>query len=372
VRFIINTDLNNAFSGRNNVNKSIKFSCPIPADSQNVVTIADGGGGKETWRLLNRVFFPAFAAAGNLDEAGHDAHDGAVIDGHAGPLAVTTDSFVVRPLFFPGGDIGTLAVFGSVNDLAMCGARPIALSAAFIIEENFSVSNLKKISASMCLAAEKANVRIVTGDTKVVEKGKCDGLYISTTGVGIVESNTKICPGAVQLGDVIILSGDVGRHAAAILSAREELSFSGGIDSDCDCLVDPVMQLLAEGVTIHCLRDLTRGGLAAALNEISDQSGLSIRIREQNIPVHDSVRGLCEMLGFDPLQLANEGRFICILPADQAQKALSLLKQFDVTNRACIIGDVVSADFPIVEIETVLKTRRILDMPSGQLLPRIC
>jgi hydrogenase expression/formation protein HypE len=350
-----------------NMNEHIPFSCPFIAPAGKTVTMADGSGGSETWQLLADIFFPGLSS-----DTPHDSHDGALVSIENNLIAFTTDSFVVQPLFFPGGDIGSLAVFGTVNDLAMCGATPAALSAGFIIEENFPRTDLRRIVESMGQAAARAGTRIVTGDTKVVEKGKCDGIYISTAGIGIVRSRTKIHPGAVRADDVILLSGDLGRHATAVLAAREELAFETDIQSDCDCLLDPVMALLSEGIEIHCLRDLTRGGLSGALNEISRAAGALIRIRESDIPVCEAVKGACEILGFDPLQLANEGRFICILPRDHVRNALSILGQFDVTKESRVIGGIPPGPGSRVELETLVKTTRILDMPSGLLLPRIC
>jgi hydrogenase expression/formation protein HypE len=329
--------------------------------------MADGSGGKETWRLLNEVFFPVFSGP-NSD----DHHDGAVFGNEAGDLAMATDSFVVRPHFFPGGDIGKLAVFGTVNDLAMCGARPKALSMAFIIEEGFPVQTLREVVQSIGSAAAEVNVKILTGDTKVVEKGKGDGLFITSTGIGVLQTKQKISPNSIQPGDSVILSGDLGRHAIAILAAREELSFESEIQSDCGSLLEPVMKLLSANLAVHCLRDLTRGGLSAALNEIAGQRNLTLMIQERQVLTSEPVQSACEMLGFDPMQLANEGRFICILPSQQSAMALEILRKLPITQDACVIGEVLPIAKGRVELETILKTRRLVEMPSGNLLPRIC
>jgi hydrogenase expression/formation protein HypE len=278
----------------------------------------------------------------------------------------------VRPLFFPGGDIGTLAVNGTVNDLAMCGARPKSLSAAFIIEEGFSIETLARVAQSMRVAAESVRVEIVTGDTKVVEKGKGDGLFITTTGVGRLEHDVSISPGCVRTGDAVLVSGDLGRHGIAIMSVREGLRFETTIESDCACLTDPVLALLEAGVEIHCLRDLTRGGLASAVNEIATTAGLQIDLDERAIPVREDVRGACEILGLDPLSVANEGRFIVFLPERDVDRALAVLQSHPVSASARLIGSVSAASVGLVTIRSTIGTNRVLDMPSGEQLPRIC
>jgi hydrogenase expression/formation protein HypE len=313
------------------------------------------------------MFIPAF---GNSMLGAR--HDGAILDIASKKLAFTTDSYVVRPLFFPGGDIGTLAVNGTVNDLAMCGARPLYLSAGFIIEEGLPMDTLWKIVQSMKRAAEQANVQFVTGDTKVVDRGKGDGIFINTAGIGAIESIRAISPANVKPGDVILLNGDIGRHGIAIMAVREGLEFESTIESDCAALSGIVLDLLAGGYDVHCLRDLTRGGLASALIEIAEASRLHFEIEETAIPMLEDVKGACEILGFDPLYVANEGRFISFLPAQQAQHALGRLRTNALGAQACIIGKVSDGDPGLVTMRTRIGAARIVDMLSGEQLPRIC
>jgi hydrogenase expression/formation protein HypE len=318
-------------------------------------------------RLLESIFLPAFANP--MLETRHDA---AVLPASAERLAFTTDSYVVKPLFFPGGDIGTLAVYGTVNDLAMAGARPRYLSAAFILEEGFDLETLRRIAASMCHAALAAGVSIVTGDTKVVDRGKGDGVFINTAGVGLLEHDRQILPASVVPGDAVILSGDIGRHGMAIMSVREGLEFDSLIESDCAPLAVPVLDLLAAGVEVHCLRDATRGGVASALNEIAQGAGAAIAIDERRVKVLEEVRGACELLGFDPLYVANEGRFVAFVPEPQAETALALLRRHEVCAEAGVIGGVIEGRAGLVTARGALGATRILDMLSGEQLPRIC
>jgi hydrogenase expression/formation protein HypE len=287
-------------------------------------------------------------------------------------LGFTTDSYVVRPLFFPGGDLGSLAVHGTVNDLAMAGARPLYLSAAFIIEEGLPMETLWKIVTSMQQAAQKAGVQIITGDTKVVDKGKGDGLFINTAGIGILEHPLKIAPQSVQPGDAILVSGDVGRHGMAIMAVREGLSFESAIESDSASLVVPVLQLLRAGIEIHCLRDVTRGGLTSVLNEIAEAANLALHVEEKLIPVREDVRAACEILGLDPLQVACEGRFAAFVPARDADRALEILRAHPTSAGACTIGKVSDQRSPKVLLKSAIGTQRILDMSTGEQLPRIC
>jgi hydrogenase expression/formation protein HypE len=343
------------------------LSCPIPKSEYPHVLLAHGGGGRLMHQLIDKIFAQAFASA-ELEIN----HDGATFKTDQNKLVFTTDSYVVNPIFFPGGDIGSLAVYGTVNDLAMCGGRPLYLSAGFILEEGLLIEDLWKVAVSMRKAADNANVRIVTGDTKVVEKGKCDRLYINTAGVGVIEHNLTINPSSVRPGDKIILSGDIGRHGIAIMAEREGLSFETQIESDCAPLAGPVMKLIEQGVEIHCLRDLTRGGLATSLVEIAQSSGMSIEIEESAIPVREDVRGVCELLGFDPLYVANEGRFVAFVPVAQADRALEIMRSVPVVNNARIIGEVIQADSALVILKSRIGTERIIDMLSGEQLPRIC
>ncbi len=342
------------------------LSCPVPQVADQTVQMAHGSGGTIMHRLLESVFLPAFG--NDISDA---QHDGAALKIEGARLAFTTDSFVVRPLFFPGGDIGTLAVNGTVNDLAMCGARPLYLSAGFILEEGLPLEVLQCVVESMKRAAEAAGVLIVTGDTKVVDKGKGDGLYVNTAGIGIIEHDFVINPRSVRPGDAVIISGDVGRHGIAVMAMREGLEFESQIESDCAPLAEPVLALLDAGIDIHCLRDLTRGGLASALVEIAQASRLNIHIIEADVPLREDVRGACEILGLDPFYVANEGRFITFLPSTEADEALAVLGE-----SARQIGFVSCAealdDEGMVTLTSAIGATRILDMLSGEQLPRIC
>jgi hydrogenase expression/formation protein HypE len=285
---------------------------------------------------------------------------------------MTTDSYVVRPLVFPGGDIGSLAVNGTVNDLAMCGARPAFLSAAFILEEGLDTALLGRIVASMRDAARAAGVGIVTGDLKVVDRGKADGVFITTSGVGAIVASTAIEPQSVRPGDVVILSGDVGRHGIAVMAAREGLGFEPAIASDCASLAEPVLALLDAGVDVHCLRDLTRGGLAGGLVEIAETSGLAIAIDERKVQVSEPVAAACEILGLDPFHVANEGRFIAFVGPDDADRALAILRRYLVSEGAVAIGAVAPGPAGRVSSRGLIGGMRVLDMLSGEQLPRIC
>ena len=318
-------------------------------------------------KLIERMFIPAFANP--LIEG---RHDGATFGVQGARLAFTTDSHVVSPLFFPGGDIGTLAVNGTVNDLAMCGARPLYLSAAYILEEGLPMETLWRVVQSMRRAADEADVQVVTGDTKVVDKGHADGIFINTAGVGVLEHDLVIGPQSVRPGDAILLSGDLGRHGIAIMAVREGLEFSSDIESDCAPVSAPVMALLDGGVEVRCLRDLTRGGLASALVEIAEASRLHLGIEERAIEVSDEVSGACELLGLDPLHIANEGRFVAFVAPHDADRALSILHSHDASARAVIIGHVSEQPSGLVTMKSVIGASRIVDMLSGEQLPRIC
>ena len=344
---------------------ALNISCPLPLHDHPNVLMAHGSGGQMTGQLIDRMFRVAFD---NPDL--QTAHDGAVLDVPAGKLAITTDSYVIRPLFFPGGDIGMLAVNGTINDLAMCGARPRYLSVAFILEEGLPMETLWRVVQSMRRAADDSGVHIVTGDTKVVERGHGDGLYINTTGIGILEHEWIISPAQVRPGDAVLLSGDIGRHGMAVMAQRENLAFTSRIESDCAPLAAPVMALLEAGVDVHCLRDVTRGGLAAVLNEIAAGSGSQIDCTETVIPIDDAVRGACEILGLDPLHVANEGRFVAFVTAKDADRALNIMRQYH--EKAVLIGTVKEGRPGMVTLQTPIGGQRILDMPSGELLPRIC
>jgi hydrogenase expression/formation protein HypE len=313
------------------------------------------------------MFLPAFS--NSLLGA---RHDGAVIDLPSCKLAFTTDSYVVRPLFFPGGDIGSLAINGTVNDLAMCGARPLYLSAGFILEEGLPMDTLWRVVQSMKASAEHAGVQLVTGDTKVVDRGKGDGIFINTAGIGVVESRQAISPAHVRPGDAILLSGDIGRHGIAIMAVREGLEFETTIVSDCAALSGIVMSLLESGIEVHCLRDLTRGGLASALIEIAEAAQLHFEIEETVIPMLEDVRGACEILGFDPLYVANEGRFVSFVPARDVERALQRMRAHPLGAQGCVIGTVADGNPGLVTMRSMIGATRIVDMLSGEQLPRIC
>jgi hydrogenase expression/formation protein HypE len=340
--------------------------CPVPISEYPQILLAHGGGGKLMHDLIESMFVPEFS-----NSLLAERHDGATFSVGSARLAFTTDSYVVKPLFFPGGDIGSLAVNGTVNDLAMCGARPKYLSAGFIIEEGFETEKLWTIVRSMRAAADAAGVHLVTGDTKVVDRGKGDGIFINTAGVGIVEHEMLISPRQVRAGDAIILSGDIGRHGIAIMAAREGLEFESAIESDCAPLSEMVLELINEGIEIHCMRDLTRGGLASALVEITEASGHPIKIDEGAIPVREDVRGACEILGFDPLYLANEGRFVLFVPELHADHALRMLGSHPSGKSASIIGRV-DEGHAGVTLKSRIGASRIVDMFTGEQLPRIC
>lgn len=353
--------------------KDFHLSCPIPIQQYPHVLLAHGGGGKLMHQLISQMFVPAFDVPASLQ------HDAAVLELAIGnqksglpKFAFTTDSYVVKPLIFPGGDIGSLAVYGTVNDLAMAGARPLYLSASFILEEGLPMSTLWQIVQSMQSAARIANVRIVTGDTKVVDKGKGDGMFVNTAGVGIVEGDRIVSSQSVQQEDVILLNGDIGRHGIAIMAVREGLEFETAIESDSAPLADLVLELLDAGIEIRMMRDLTRGGLASALNEIALAAHVGISIDENLVPVREDVQGACEILGFDPLYVANEGRFIAFVPQPQAERALQIMRSHPQSEGARAIGQVTGNASSLVTIQSKIGAARILDMLSGEQLPRIC
>jgi hydrogenase expression/formation protein HypE len=347
--------------------KNFKLSCPAPVGVRGQIVMAHGGGGKLMHDLLETYIIPAFR-----NDKLEQRHDGARVDVAGARLAFTTDSYVVRPMFFPGGDIGSLAVNGTVNDLAMCGARPLYLSAGFIMEEGLAVEALARVIESMRASAEAAGVQIVTGDTKVVDKGKGDGLYVNTAGIGVVEHGLNISPASVRAGDAVLLSGDIGRHGVAIMAVREGLEFETTLESDCAPVADPVLAMIRAGIDVHCLRDLTRGGMATTLVEIAKWSRLHIEIDEARIAVEENVRGACEILGFDPLYLANEGRFVTFVPESQAERAVEIMHGDLVSAGAAIVGRVEGSPASRVTMRSIIGTERVLDMLTGEQLPRIC
>jgi len=342
-------------------------SCPLPIQNYPQVLMAHGGGGRLMHELIGKLFVPAFHNP-LLDTQ----HDASVFEVGGQRLALTTDSYVVRPLFFPGGNLGSMAVHGTVNDLAMAGARPLYLTAGFIIEEGLPMETLWRIVTSMQQAAEAAGVAIITGDTKVVDKGKGDGLFINTAGIGVVEHALRITPRSVQAGDVVLINGDVGRHGMAIMAVREGLEFESAIESDSAPLAEVVGQLLKAGIEIHCLRDLTRGGLTSVLNEISEAANLVIQVEEKLIPIREDVRAACEILGLDALSVACEGRFAAFVPEKDAARALRILQDHPSSAGACRIGQVSGQPGARVLLRSTIGAQRILDMFSGEQLPRIC
>ncbi|MDH7516061.1 MAG: hydrogenase expression/formation protein HypE [Bacteroidota bacterium] len=341
-------------------------SCPVPNDPSHVI-LAHGGGGRMTQKLLETLFFRVFD-----NPILARRHDGAVLETGAKRLAFTTDSYVVDPLFFPGGDIGELAVYGTVNDLAVCGAEPRWISAGFIIEEGLPMEVLARVAASMRRAADRAGVSIVTGDTKVVPRGRGDGIFINTAGVGIVPEGVEIDPAGARPGDVVIINGPIADHGIAIMALREGLDFETPVVSDTAPLHTLAAAVLQTCPTTRVLRDPTRGGVASALNEIARASSVGIVLDETSVPVRDAVRGACEILGFDPLYVANEGKLIVIAPGDAAGKIVERMRELPEGRESCAIGMVTSEHPGTVVMRTLIGGTRIVDMMSGEQLPRIC
>ncbi|MDP3979887.1 MAG: hydrogenase expression/formation protein HypE [Chlamydiota bacterium] len=346
--------------------------CPVPISDYANILMAHGSGGKLTHQLIDTIFLPQLS-----NPYLNQRHDGAVLDlmsfSQHTRMAMTTDSYVIKPLFFPGGDIGSLGVYGTVNDLAMCGARPLFMSLALILEEGLAMETLQRVICSIKKASEETSVQCVTGDTKVVDKGKGDGLYLNTTGIGVVEHDLLISPLSVSKGDHIIVSGDIGRHGMAVMALREGLEFESRIVSDAASVVGVVLDLIQAGIRIHCLRDLTRGGLGNALVEIARTRHSVIHVDECAIPVTDDVKNACEVLGLDPLYVANEGRFIMILPEEDADRALQIMRRHKVAECSALIGEVLEVDADShVSIKSIIGTSRIVDMLSAEQMPRIC
>ena len=341
--------------------------CPAPLSDYEEITLAHGDGGALTHKLIEQIMLPAFA-----NDFLNQQHDGAVFGINGTHLAFTTDSYVVRPYCVPGGESGMLAVNGTVNGLARGGARPVGLSAGIILEEGLPMADLRRVVASMQKAAQEAGVQFVTGDTKVVDKGSGDGIFINVAGIGMVEAKQPISPARVKSGDVVILSGDIGKHGMAVMSAREGLEFEHPIESDTAALHSAALALIEAGIDVHCLRDPTRGGLATSLVEVAEVTKARIVIDEATVPVSDTVRGACEILGFDPLYVANDGRFIAFVAPVEQERALEVLHAFDVCRNACVIGVVTESACGIVTAKTAIGGQRVLDMLSGAQLPRIC
>ncbi|BAY44971.1 hydrogenase expression/formation protein HypE [Scytonema sp. HK-05] len=336
------------------------------------ITLAHGSGGKATRDLIDDIFVKNFDNPTLSQLEDQASFDLASLMQQGDRLAFTTDSYVVDPLFFPGGDIGELAINGTVNDLAMSGAKPLYLSCSVILEEGLAVETLRRVAESMRTAAKKAGVQIVTGDTKVVHRGAADKLFINTSGIGVIPTGVNVSAHNIQPGDAVIINGELGNHGTAILIARGELALDSDIESDCQPLNGLVETILNVCPDIHAMRDATRGGLATVLNEFALSSGVGIRLDEQSIPVREEVNGVCEILGLDPLYLANEGKFVVVVGRENAETVLSAMKSHPAGKDACIIGEVISSPPGVVLLKTVFGTERIVDMLVGDQLPRIC
>ena len=342
------------------------YTCPVPIKPNDTVVIGHGSGGKLSHDLINRLFLPELGQA-----APRALDDAAIVNINGQRLALTTDSHVVSPLFFPGGDIGKLAVCGTVNDLAMVGAKPVALTCGFVIEEGLSFDILQRVVQSMRDAAAEAGVFIAAGDTKVVQKGGADKLFINTAGVGVVELDINISGTNAQVDDVVIISGTLGDHGIAVMSAREGFNFETDLQSD----VAPLNHLIAammDAGEVHVLRDPTRGGLATTLVEIAEQSNVMIELNEQSLPFKPAVKAACEMLGFDPLHVANEGKLVAFVKESDAEKVLAVMKKINYGGDAAIIGKVISVGKAQVRLRTAIGGTRLVDMLPGEMLPRIC
>jgi hydrogenase expression/formation protein HypE len=345
----------------------LELNCPLPLQYEQIV-MAHGGGGRLMQQLLDSIIQPVFSNA-----ILNQKHDSAVLNINGSKLAFTTDSYVVKPLFFSGGDIGKLAVCGTLNDLAMSGALPLYISCSLIIEEGFAIKDLQRIVQSMQQTAQQAGVLIVTGDTKVVDHGSGDGVYINTAGIGIIDENINISPAHIQAGDSIIINSDLARHGIAVMLEREGLNFESTIQSDCAELSGLVQHLIQGGIDIHCMRDLTRGGLASCLIELATASRHAIEINETALPIHQDVNSACEILGFDPLYIANEGCFALFVPEAQTEQTLAALRRHPLGQQACLIGKVKAAHPKgLVTLQTAMGISRVLDLLSGEQLPRIC
>ncbi|MBS1706305.1 MAG: hydrogenase expression/formation protein HypE [Armatimonadetes bacterium] len=340
--------------------------CPIPSVDQSIVQLAHGGAGRIAQKLLDQVFRPILHNPA-LDEL----HDSARVTSESGKLAFSTDAFVVHPWRFPGGDIGSLAVHGTVNDLAMAGARPLALSMAFIIEEGFKIADLMTVIESMRNAADRARVAVVAADTKVVERGKGDGIFLVSSGIGEMVAERPILPTSVREGDRVIVSGCLARHGVAVMCARDGLDLDPVVESDSTLVHEPALALLKEGIEVHCFRDITRGGLATVLNEIASAGSVGIRIEEARTPVREDVASVCELLGLNPLYVACEGRFVAFVAEKHASRAIEILRDYDCSKGATDIG-VVEGRAGQVVMKSLIGVDRVLDLLSGEQLPRIC
>ena len=343
------------------------WTCPAPLRNTPTVVMGHGGGGAMSGELVESLFLPAYGGAARADLA-----DAAVLPPVSGRLAFSTDSYVVKPMFFPGGSIGDLAVNGTVNDLAMVGAQPLYLSTAYILAEGTPMSDIGRVAMAVGKAAEQAGVQLVTGDTKVVDHGSGDGIYVNTAGVGVIPDGVEIGPERARPGDAVLVSGAIGLHGVAVMSCREGLEFTTPVESDSAPLHGLVADMLATGADVRVLRDPTRGGLATTLNEIAAQSGVGMLLEEKAIPVREQVDAACELLGLDPLYVANEGKLVAIVPAEAADAALAALRAHPLGREAARIGEVTADPNAFVQIRTGFGGKRMVDWLSGEPLPRIC
>jgi len=342
-------------------------SCPLPITNYKQIVLAHGSGGKLSHQLIEKMVLPQFR-----NELLEPLHDGAIFSLNGERVAFSTDSFVVSPIFFPGGDIGTLAVHGTVNDLAMCGARPLYLSASFILEEGLPMEDFWRVVQSMHAAADNAGVKLVTGDTKVVDRGKADKIFVNTSGIGIVPNEVNIHPARATVGDKIIISGPIAVHGIAIMSVREGLEFETQVASDTAPLHELVAAMIAAKIDIHVLRDPTRGGVTSALTEIAQTAKIGMLLNESSIPISEEVKGACEILGLDPLYVANEGKVLAIVATEDADRLLQVLRSNSLGREAAVIGEVVNEHPGLIMMKTRVGGTRVVDMLSGEQLPRIC
>lgn len=354
---------------KNDASESVfSIACPQPFAPHTHIQLAHGGGGRYMRQLIESIIVPTL-----YNDIHHAESDAALQPLPQSTMAITTDSYVVNPLVFPGGSIGTLAINGTVNDLAMAGAIPTAMTIGLIIEEGLKITLLHQLLKDMRKQADTVGISIVTGDTKVVERGKGDGLYINTTGIGAINHTQVIHPSKIARGDCIIINGDIGRHGISVMAQRDNLDFETRIKSDCAPLSGIVNELISANVIIHCMRDVTRGGLASILNElVSHRSEFSLYLEEDKIPVLKDIESACELLGLDPLYVACEGRFVAFVPPNDAEKAVAIMRKHPHGKNACIIGEVISKQSSLVLLRSILGTTRPLDLLSGEQLPRIC
>jgi hydrogenase expression/formation protein HypE len=342
--------------------------CPVPLRDSPAIVMGHGGGGAMSAELVEHLFLPGFGAAAEGVQLG----DSAVVDVGGVRLAFSTDSYVVKPLFFPGGCIGDLAVNGTVNDLAMSGARPLVLSTAFILAEGTELAEIGRVAQAMGRAAGAAGVRLVTGDTKVVDAGSGDGVFVNTAGIGLIAAGVDIRPDRARPGDVVIVSGDIGVHGVAVMSCREGLEFGTAVRSDTASLAGLVADMIGTGADVHVLRDPTRGGVAASLNEIARAAGVGIELQERALPIPGDVRDACGLLGLDPLYVANEGKLLAFVPPVDADRVLAAMRAHGLGAGACVIGECVEQHPGMVVARTALGGTRVIDLPVGEQLPRIC